>query len=387
MNACDVVVVGGGIIGSSIAFELAAENLRVRLIDRQAPGQEATWAAAGMLSPGPHTPADEPLVPFARESLLLYPEFIAAIEEVSRMKVEFLRNGAIETFAGPQAEEKRDELLKVHERFDLAAEAISIEEARRMEPGLGPAAQAAAWLAKEASVDPRSLMGALITGAKNRGVETVSQCPVKSLILDGRRCMGVSTESGRVDAKTVILAAGCYTGQIVDGSGRLREAIPTRPVRGQMVALRAEGTNLKRVIRAEKGYLVPRRDGRILAGSTLEDVGFEKRVTPEGLEEILDAAREIVPALVSAKILENWAGLRPGTPDALPILGATEIEGLFVATGHYRNGILLAPATAKTMTKAILSGEVDDTMARFSPNRFAQENARGGSGAIASAKP
>lgn len=386
MNACDVVVVGGGIIGSSIAFELAAENLRVRIYDRHEPGLEASWAAAGMLSPGPHTPADAPLVPLARESLNLYPEFIAAIEEAARLKVEFLRDGALEIFAGPHAAEKRDDLLKVHERFDLPAERISIEEARKLEPALGPAAQAAAWLPTEASVDPRSLMTALLDGAKNRGVETASHCPVNSLILDGRRCIGVSTGAEKFAAKIVVLAAGCYTGQIVDGSGKLRDSIPTKPVRGQMIALRADGVNLQRVIRSEEGYLVPRRDSRILAGSTLEDAGFDKNVTPEGLQGILDAAREIVPALAKAKILESWAGLRPGTPDALPIIGATEFEGLFVATGHYRNGILLAPSTAKALKKVILSGAVDDAIAPFSPSRFAQTEPRPDSSISASAK-
>jgi glycine oxidase len=386
VNACDVVVVGGGIIGSSIAFELAAENLRVRIVDRQEPGLEASWAAAGMLSPGPHTPADAPLVPLARESLNLYPEFIASIEEASRLKAEFLRNGAVETFADPHATERRNDLLKVHEQFDLAAEAISVEEARRLEPALGPAAQATAWLPKEASVDPRSLMAALLDGAKNRGVETVSHCPVKSVILDGRRCLGVSAGAEKFAAKIVVLAAGCYTGQIADGSGKLRDSIPTKPVRGQMIALRADRVNLQRVIRSEEGYLVPRRDSRILAGSTLEDAGFDKSVTPEGLQGILDAAREIVPALAEAKILESWAGLRPGTPDALPILGATEFEGLFVATGHYRNGILLAPATSKALKRVILSGAPDEAIARFSPSRFSQTEKSRDSKASASAE-
>lgn len=382
MTTYDVAVIGGGIIGSSVAFELAAEKLRVTLLDRQKPGLEASWAAAGMLSPGPHSPADDPLVPFARESFHLYPKFVEAIEDASGMKIEFARPGALEIFSGAGAEAERDRFLAIHRRFALDVESVSIDHARKLEPSLGPIAQAAAWLSDEATVAPRSLMNALLEGARNRGVELRADSPVSSLFLEGQRCAGVSVGAERLTASLVVLAAGCYSGQAFNGN-RSVCPIPTKPVRGQMVALRHSGLNLQRVLRSSKGYVVPRRDGRVIAGSTLEDAGFEKHVTPEGVNQIMEAARELVPALSGAEIVDTWSGLRPGTPDNLPIIGPTDIEGLFVATGHYRNGILLAPATAKAMKQLILgsvtdpavdrniSSTIKSAIAPFTPLRFA----------------
>lgn len=373
MGSYDVAIVGCGIIGASIAFELAQEKLRVVALDRQEPGLEASWAAAGMLSPGPHSSADDLLVPFAKRSLELYPAFVAAIEAASKQKIEYSQRGTLELFFGPHAESNRDRVIHVHNHSDLEAEPISLLAARKLEPSLGQAAKAAALLANEATVEPRSLMGALLSGAKNRGAEIRAGCSVKSFLFEGERCVGVDIGSEKIAARFVVLAAGCYAGQISISSKGLRAPVPTRPVRGQMVALRCEGVNLSHVLRSEKGYLVPRRDGRIVAGSTLEDAGFEKRVTQDGISKILDAACELVPALSAAKTLETWAGLRPGTPDDLPILGSTAFEGLLAATGHYRNGILLAPATARVIKEQILTGRSDPSISRFSPQRFFQD--------------
>ena len=372
MQSYDVAIIGAGVIGSSIAFELAAEESRVVLLDRQEPGMEASWAAAGMLSPGPHSPGDDPLVPFAVESALLYPGFVERIEQASGMQVEFSGPGALEIFFGSSAEDDRARLTNTHEHFGLKAEAISIESARKLEPWLGSAADAATWVPEEALVEPRSLFDALLEGAKNRGVEVRSNCAVTSLEIEGRRGVGLIANGERIAARSIVLAAGCFTQQLLGSVNGLERAIPTKPIRGQMVALRSERVTLTRVLRSANGYLVPRQAGHIVCGSTLEDAGFEKRVTSEGVQQILAAAIELVPALEGATMLDTWAGLRPGTPDGLPILGATEFAGLFAATGHYRNGILLAPATAKKMAALILTGESDPAIARFSPERFAR---------------
>ena len=203
------------------------------------------------------------------------------------------------------------------------------------------------WLPAEATVDPRLLTEAVLAAAQRRGVEILSNCTVTGLIHEGDRCLGVVAGGERIAAKHVIVAAGSFCGMIAneraDGSEILARYAPTYPVRGQMIALRATGVNLRRVLRTKGRYLVPRRDGRIVAGSTLEDAGFEKQVTAVGVREILDSVLELVPELASAEILETWAGLRPGTPDGLPILGPTEMEGLLIATGHYRNGICSRP--------------------------------------------
>jgi glycine oxidase len=366
VNAFDVAIIGGGVIGNSIAFELAAEKLSVVVLDRQQPGREASWAAAGMLSPGPDSPEALPMASLARESFRLYPEFVAAIEEASGKSTAFVREGTLQIFPGPHGEADRERMAAEYRRLGLAVEPISFEAARKLEGSLGPAARVAAWLADESVVDPRMLMDALLGADRRRGVEFQTECNVASVELEGHRCRGVVAGGKRIAAKHVIVAAGCFSG----GIDWLARYAPTRPVRGQMLAVRPDGFRLGRVVRSEKGYLVPRRDGRIIAGSTLENAGFQKRVTPGGVRQILDGVLELIPGFANAEIIETWAGLRPGTPDNLPILGPTDIEGLLVATGHYRNGILLAPVTAKLLREWIVNGKVSLDVERFSPLRF-----------------
>jgi glycine oxidase len=373
VNTFDVAIVGGGVIGVSIAFELAADNLRVVVLDRQQPGQEASWAAAGMLSPAPDSPRDISLAPLGNESLKLYPRFVAAIEEESGKPASYAREGAIELFLPPHGDTERDRRVVEYRLLELAAEEISLSAAREREKSFTPNAGAALWLPEEATVEPRLLMGALLAAAQNRGVAIRSDCRVTGVICDQNRCLGVMAGGEKIDAAHVIVAAGCFSAEIVNGAAYLARFLPTRPVRGQMVALRSDGFRLSRVLRSEHGYLVPRRDGRIVAGSTKEEAGFEKRVTAGGMRKVLDAAIELCPALAAAEIVETWCGLRPGTPDDLPILGPTGIEGLSIASGHYRNGILLAPITAKLMRDWIVDGsarsDVFDLDA-FSPLRF-----------------
>jgi len=366
----DVAIVGGGLIGVSIAFELAAAKLRVVVLDRQEPGREASWAAAGMLSPAPDSLGDAPLVPLARESLRLYPEFVAALEEGSRKSAGYRRDGAMEIFLSPHGEAERDSRICALRELQIAAEPISLATAREWEKSIGPRAQGVAWLPEEGSVEPRSLMEAALAAAQHRGVEVRSNCHVTSLLRAQDRCAGVIAGGERIAASHVVVAAGCSSGEIPFETGARARYSPTRPVRGQMVALRPRAASLRRILRSERGYLVPRRDGRIVAGSTLEDVGFDKRVTDEGVRRILDVAFELCPELAESQLLETWAGLRPGTPDDLPILGPSGIEGLLIATGHYRNGILLAPVTAKLMREWIVEERTAFDAEPFSPLRF-----------------
>jgi glycine oxidase len=363
----DVAVVGAGIIGLSAAFELSTAGLRVVVLDRQEPGLESSWAAAGMLAPGPDSPRATALVPLAKESFALYPGFVSAIEDASSKSVSFEREGTLEVFPGPSGEVAQSEFLEAHRRFGLGAEIIDLAAARRMEPSLNSHASAVAWLPDEATVDPRLLVQAVAAAATNRGAQIRANYSVTSLILDGDRCLGVLANNERISARHVLIAAGAFCGNIEKGIAR---CAPTRPVRGQMLALKHPDVRLTRVLRSEKGYLVPRSDGRIIAGSTLEDAGFEKNVTQEGQQKILSAAIELAPALAGVEILEKWSGLRPGTPDDLPILGPTDIEGLLVATGHYRNGILLAPVTAELVREWITAGKTQSDVGAFSPLRF-----------------
>ena len=375
MNTYDVVIVGGGIIGGSIAFELARRNLRVIVFDRQELMHEASWAAAGMLSPAPDCPAAIPLVPLARASLALYPGFIDAIEQSSEISTGYRTGGTLEVLCHGDAERELSTLVALHHGLGLACEPLPLEEAQEMEPALGRDARAAAFLPDEASVNPRSLNAALLDASSMAGAELRPGANVVSLIKDKKRCAGVKTAAGEAfSAGHIVIAAGCWTSQLPDAA----PYAPTRPVRGQMVALRHAGIPLRRVLRSERGYIVPRdheTPQNLVAGSTLENAGYEKAVTSGGLEEILGAVNELAPSLASAEILDTWSGLRPGTPDQLPVLGPTDVEGLMIATGHYRNGILLAPVTAKVITDWITEGRTTLNCEDFSPLRFLRGNA------------
>lgn len=371
MRAADVIIVGGGIIGGAMAFELARVGRRVILLDRQRPGMEASWAAAGMLSAAPHSPEAVPLVPLARASLALYPDFVAAVGEASGMAAGLQRDGGLHALFGAAAERERDALLAQLRALGLAAEAISANDACRMEPALSPAAGAVARLPGEASVDNRALTEAALAAASNSGATIRGGVEVTGLLVEGGRCRGVAAGTQRILADAVVIAAGCYSAAIA-GVGRYA---PVRPARGQMVALRG-GVTPGRVLRSERGYLVPRNDGRVLAGSTIEDAGFDKRVTPAGLQQILAAAVELAPSLENAAVVETWSGLRPDTPDHLPILGPTDVEGLWIATGHFRNGVLLAPVTAQLLGEWLTEGKTSLDAQAFSPLRFLRAAAK-----------
>jgi glycine oxidase len=371
----DVVVVGGGIIGCSIGFELARRNARVAVLDRREPMQEASWAAAGMLSPAPDSPAAIPLVPLGRISLALYSKFIAAVEEACEIRAGYRIDGALEVLCHGDAERELSTLVALHRGLGLACEPLPLEEALEMEPALGRQAQAAAFLPDEASVDPRLLAAALLAASTTAGVTFRPGIDVVSLVMDKKRCAGVKTAGGEIlSCEHVVLAAGCWTAQLSEAA----PYAPTRPVRGQMVALRHAGKPLRRVLRSERGYIVPRDHAtpqNLVVGSTIENAGYEKAVTSGGLEQILSAANELAPQLGGAEILDTWSGLRPGTPDQLPIIGPTDLKGLMIATGHYRNGILLAPVTAKLITDWITEGGTALDWENFSPLRFVRGDA------------
>jgi len=378
VRSFDVAIIGGGLIGGSIAFELSTENLRVVILDRQEPGREASWAAAGMLSPGPDSPRDLPLVPLMKESLRIYPEFVGRVEDRSGQLVDFVRDGTLQILLAPRGEFERDALSEEYSRLELPFEPLSLDAARHLEPCLGPNAGAAAFLPHEATVDPRSLTRAVMAAAQRGGVEIRAGSTVTSLMRERDRCTGVVAANETITARHVIVAAGCFSADVAPSETWFAPWVPTRPVRGQMVALRLKGIAPRHVLRSERSYIVPRRGGRAVAGSTLEDAGFDKQVTLAGMQQILRATLDLAPALADAEILETWAGLRPGTPDDLPILGPTSIEGLLIATGHFRNGILLAPATARLLREWITIGRTSFDAEIFSPLRFAREKLRAG---------
>ncbi|HWF13479.1 MAG TPA: glycine oxidase ThiO [Candidatus Acidoferrales bacterium] len=370
MKTYDIVIVGGGIMGGSIAFELAKQKLNVAVLDRQELMHEASWAAAGMLSPAPDCPAAIPAVPLGRASLAMYSQFVDAVERASGMSTGYRTGGAVMVISSGDAQIELDKLVALHRRLGLACDPLPLEKARIMEPALGKDALATALLPDECSIEPRPLSAAVLGAATATGVTLLPGTEVVSLALDGKKCIGVKTSAGEtIHASQVVLAAGCWSSQILNAV----PYAPTIPLRGQMIALRHSGTPIRNVLRSERGYIVPR--GRmspqtLILGSTIENAGYEKCVTSGGLEKILAAANALVPELAKAEVIETWSGLRPGTPDQLPILGPADIGGLVFATGHYRNGILLAPITAKLVGEWITEKKTSMEWETFSPLRF-----------------
>jgi glycine oxidase len=374
MEIYDAAIAGGGIVGASIALELAKYGLRVMVLDRQEPGREASWAAAGMLSAAPDSADSPSILPLCKASAEMYSSFVAQVENLSHINVGYRRCGALEAFFGADAEQERDTRVANIRNAGLKAEAVSVEEARRIEPALSAGVGAAALLPSEAVVTPRDLMQAALSACRNRGVNIRSGCVVQRVREHRNSVAGVETETGFIAAKIVIIATGCFSSL----TPHLQRWAPTTPARGQMMALRHPGCAMEHVLRSVRGYVVPRSEGLVVAGSTVEQAGFVKEVTTEGLRHILEASVELASGLESAQVVDTWAGLRPDTPDHLPVIGATEMNGLIFATGHYRNGILLAPITARLIGELIVDEKPSLDISSFSPSRFSGAAAKAG---------
>src|ERR1700704_3639111 len=366
MKKFDVAIAGGGVIGGAIALELAHAGLRVAVFDRQQPGQEASWASAGILSPAPENPGMVAMVPLGKASLAIYPEFVAHVEEISGQSTGFRPKGTLEALFSHDTKAELSTIIALHHGLGLKAEPLGAEDARELEPALSEEVEAAVLRPEEASVDNRALTAAILEAAERSGAEIFSRNGAKAIWREGDRCAGLVLQNERVEAKWTVIAAGCFSATI-EG---IAPYAPVRSAKGQMVALRGDDLKMERVLWSEKIYLVPRNDGRILAGATVEYAGFDKRTTAGGIEKILSAAIDLAPSLANARIEETWAGLRPDSPDHLPILGPADLEGLLMATGHFRSGILLTPITARLIREWITEQKVSMDWDRFSPLRF-----------------
>ena len=374
MKSYDAIIAGGGLIGSAIALELARNDLRVALFDRQDPGREASWASAGILSPAPENPGMISMVPLGKASLAMYPEFIEQVEELSGIQTGYRANGTVEALFSRHAREELNTIVALHRGLGLKAEDISAQQARDLEPDLSEETEAAVLRPDEASVDNRLLASALIEAANRGGVEIHAGKAVEAIWREGSECRGAVVRGEQISAKHTIVAAGSFSARIAGA----QEYAPVRPAKGQMVSLRCDSARIQRVLWSERIYVVPRNDGRILCGATVENAGFDKTVTAGGIHANLDAAIELAPILARARVEDSWAGLRPDSPDHLPIIGPTDVGGLLIATGHFRSGVLLTPITAKLIGEFIAEKTPSVAWEKFSPMRFqaANETAR-----------
>ena len=351
----DVLVVGGGLIGLSVAFELAQRGATVRLYDRGEPGRGASWAGAGMLAPFAERIEDEALLALCRDSLALYPRFVERVVAAGGVNVELPLDGVVEAaFDAPRLEELAVFAQELTTR-SVACTLLDRREALLAEPALGKHVRGALLISGQGYVDNRRLGRALLAAARARGV--VVHAPVSGVTIecDERRVLGVRSALGFAPASVVINAAGAWAAQI---PGVPPAAVPpVLPIKGQMLALAVPDGFLHRATWLPGAYLVPRTDGRLLIGATVEDAGFDERVTAAAIDALLHAALAAAPSLGAFTVTESWAGLRPGTPKGRPFIGPTSIDGLLLATGHYRNGILLAPVTGAMLASFVETGD------------------------------
>lgn len=355
MKTWDVIIVGGGIIGLSLSIALRKRGATVLVVERGEPGREASHAAAGMLADF-LLEAPPALQPLASASARMYPEFVHELQDESGTNVDLRDHG---TILFPSAEQ-------LHERPSLTTDHPLPSPLAELEPALAlTELKTPAIYLKERSVDPRALTSAALKAARHRGVDISSGTAVTAVLLSNGSATGVSTDRTSYSAPAIVNCAGAWAGSFPPNR------FPARPVKGQMLSVAGASRDLVRhVIRAPAAYLVPRSDGRILIGATVEEAGYDKRTDADAIQRMHQAAISLVPALSQARVLEAWAGLRPGSPDSLPILGEAGTPGYFVATGHFRDGILLAPVTAHIMAQLITGVKPGYDLVPFSPGRF-----------------
>jgi glycine oxidase len=403
----DAVFIGGGVIGLSCAWRAAQAGARVAVLDRAEPPAGATQVAAGMLAPVGELAFGEPeLLEMTLASAQLYPRFVAELEAASGASTGYAHQGALHIALD---RDEAAELRRVHDlqrSLGLEAEWLPPRRCRELEPGLTPSFNGGVHAPGEAAVDPRALTGALLAALAEAGGELRSAADeqlrlgaaggdrvgkqsasevvsrekrvgepganeVVGGIFEGDRLVGVRTATGEeLRAASTVLATGAWAGQ----AEWLPEAArpPVRPVKGQIVELRSRdgAAPCERIVASERVYLVPRPDGRLIVGATSEEQGFDTAVTAGGVHELLREAYRLLPDVAEMELVDSMAGLRPGTPDNLPLIGPGAIDGLVLATGHYRNGILLAPLTADAIAALLAGGQLPEAVAPAHPARM-----------------
>ncbi len=363
----DVLVVGGGVIGMSIARALKKNGAgKVTVLDSGRLGQEASSAAAGMLTSQADAEKHDDLFDLCYEGRGLYEGFAEELKAETGIDIELETSGTLSVSFNEDDERRLDKIYSWQNAAGFPVQKLDTRELLELEPRLSSEVKGGLFFPRDVQVENRLLVEALAVSLKHLGVRIVENTPVTSLLAENGKISGVETPVGNFSAPIVVLAAGAWSSLIPLGRPEVPgEAVRNRslsldviPVRGQMISFRPGKRLFTRIIMASSGYLVPRADNRLLAGATVEKAGFDKNVTTLGLESLSRSAYEIAPELKKIEISEKWAGLRPCAADMLPVIGHyNNIGGLYVATGHYRNGILLAPITAQMLAKQIIDGQ------------------------------
>ena len=367
----DVAVIGGGVIGCAIAWRLGQAGLRVVVIERGEVGREASWAAGGMLAPLAEADQANAFFELAVASRAMYAAFAHELRETTGIDIEYRTEGTLYLAFTDEDEEELEHRWQWQRAAGLNVKKLNADCVRKLEPTLNPMLRWALKFPDDHQVNNRRLMTALEAAARKAGVEFWTSTEATALEISNARISGVETTRKNITTDTVIIAAGGWSSLLRTTDDESVIDFAVEPVRGQMIALEMSTLALQHVVYSSKGYLIPRLSGYVIAGSTTETVGYDKRNTAGGIAAIIDLAVAIAPALSKQAILETWAGLRPRTCDDWPILGKDlRIGGLVYATGHYRNGILLTPITAKAISELVLRGESTANIKPFGMLRF-----------------
>ncbi|HEY6637427.1 MAG TPA: glycine oxidase ThiO [Solirubrobacterales bacterium] len=367
----EAIFVGAGVIGLACAWRAAQRGARVCVLERDRPAAGATGVAAGMLAPvGEASWGEEKLLTFNFASLDRWPGFAAQLEGEAELETGFAQSGALHVALDRDEAEELRRRYELHRKLGLDSEWLAGRECRRLEPGLATAVRGGAHVPGEASVDPRRVVAALLGALERRGVAVHSGAEVVAADRDGSGWR-VGTADGRsFEGASLVLAAGSWSGR----AAWLPEGVPpVRPVKGEILTLRgsADEPVSAGIVAGERVYTVPRADGRLMVGATVEERGFDTKVTAGGVHELLREAYRLIPEIAELELIEATAGLRPGSPDNAPLIGAGDADGLLIATGHFRNGVLQAPVTADCIAD-LLAGETPPVdLGPFSPQRFA----------------
>jgi glycine oxidase len=363
----DVIIVGGGIVGLSAARTLAAAGAKTLVVERRRVGAEASTAAAGMLAPQAETPEDSPLLELALRGRDHHVALAPALEAETGLSVDLASCGLIELALTEEDVRTLEARRAWQTRRGLAVEALGPAEVREAEPNVNPAVRSGLYIPGDRCVDNVRLVRALAASAVARGASIVTGRPVTGLVVEKGAVAGVRAATEVFRAPVVVNAMGAWSGLL--GGDPLPP--PVEPVRGHIVVFDMAPALLRHVVCSPRGYLVPRADGRTLAGSTTERAGFDKIVTAAGLGTVLRIALEIAPILADVRVADSWAGLRPGTPDGLPVIGPGALPGLFHATGLYRNGILMGPLVGEIVAGLVRGQAPPLDLTPFSVTRFA----------------
>lgn len=371
-NRLDALVVGAGVIGLACAWRAAQRGLRVAVVDREAPGSGTTRVAAGMLAPiGEASWGEEALLDLNLASARLFPGFCVELERASGVDVGYRRCGGLHVALDRDEAEELRHRHELHLSLGLEAQWLRPRPARELEPGLATAITAAVHAADEGEVDPNALVAALVAALERAGVELIVGDEVVEALVEGDRLVGVVTAKGRrLSSASVVLASGWSSGRSPWLPPHARP--PVRPVKGQILTLKGQAVEplCERIVATQRVYVVPRADGRVVIGATVEERGPDLTVTAGGVHELLREAYRVLPEIAELELTAAVAGLRPATLDNAPVIGPGALDGLVLATGHFRNGILLAPVTADAVAALLAGDEPTALAARFAAERF-----------------